>query len=81
MNDIVALVEGGADVNAIGDMGNTPLDEAVDQAHAGAVKFLLDRGAKRDVLNEFGQTPLDITKEKGLAEIPGLIATLQQSRE
>jgi len=75
INDVVALVEGGADVNAAGDMGSTPLHEAVEQAHAKVVKFLLDCGAKRDVLNELGKTPLEIAKEKGLAEIARLIVS------
>lgn len=75
INDVVALVEGGADVNAAGDMGSTPLHEAVEQAHARVVKFLLDCGAKRDVRNELGETPLEIAKEKGLAEIAGLIVS------
>ena len=70
MNDFVALVEGGADVNAIGDMGSTPLQEAVEQAHAKVVKFLLDCGAKRDVQNELGQTPLEIARKRGWPKLP-----------
>ncbi|HEY6370814.1 MAG TPA: ankyrin repeat domain-containing protein [Candidatus Sulfotelmatobacter sp.] len=70
MNDIVALVEGGADVNAIGDMGSTPLHEAVEQAHAGAEKFLLDRGAKRDVLKSSDKHGSILPKKRGWLKFP-----------
>ena len=64
MEEIEALVEGGADVNAVGELGCTPLHEAVGQGHIEVVKFLLEHGASRDVKSEFG-TSLEIAKAKG----------------
>jgi ankyrin repeat protein len=63
--DVIALVEGGADVNAVGDLGSTPLHEAVEQGRVQIVKFLLEQGAVPKVKNELGKTALDIAQEKG----------------
>src|ERR1700730_10325939 len=73
MEDIVALVKGGADVNAIGDLGSTPLHEAVERGHVKAVEFLLERGASPNVKNEFGKTPGDVARDKGRDDIVRLL--------
>jgi ankyrin repeat protein len=74
MEEIEALVAGGADVNAIGDMGSTPLHEAVETGHTAAVKFLVEHGSRTDVRNAFGRTPLDIAEIDGHSEIVTLLA-------
>ena len=56
------LVEKGADVNAVGENGWTPLHGA---AYVGAdefVQFLVDRGATLDVIDVFLQTPWSIAE-------------------
>ncbi len=74
IEEIEALVAGGADVNAIGDMGSTPLHEAVETGHTAAAKFLVEHGSRTDVRNAFGRTPLDIAEIDGHAEIVTLLS-------
>ena len=59
IDEITALIEGGADVNAPGELSNTPLHEAVGQGHLEAIKALLAHGALVDKKNELGQSPID----------------------
>ncbi|MBI3380495.1 MAG: ankyrin repeat domain-containing protein [Aquabacterium sp.] len=56
--EVQALLRGGADVRAVGDMGNLALHDAIDAGSLPAVQLLLDAGSPLDVSNEFGQTPL-----------------------
>ena len=56
---IEMLVRAGADVDAAGELGCTPLYEAVGQGHA-AARRLLDAGASPHLRNEyFGSTPAE----------------------
>jgi ankyrin repeat protein len=73
MEEIVALVEAGADVNAPGDLANTALHEVVGQGQTEAIKFLLESGASISAENEFGQTPLDIARLKGRDDVVKLL--------
>jgi len=59
MDEIAALVAGGADVNAIGDLGNTPLHEGAALGYLDVVKFLLANGASPDKKNEFDESVID----------------------
>jgi|ERR1700740_3810682 len=47
MDEIVALVAAGADVNAPGDLASTPLHQAVSQEHLPATNFSLTTGHPR----------------------------------
>jgi ankyrin repeat protein len=69
MEEIAALVEGGAEVNAPGDLGNTPLHEAVGQGHMVAVQYLVDHGASPYAQNEFGETPIDKAQQANRHDI------------
>lgn len=60
LDEILALLEGGAYIDAPGEHGNTALHEAVMQGHAPAVKLLLDYGARQDLKNDWGQTAMDV---------------------
>src|SRR5260221_13020251 len=60
MEEIEALVEGGADVNVIGDMGSTPLHDAALGGQAEAGRFLLEHGARSNVKDKFWRTSLDV---------------------
>lgn len=73
LEEIEALVAGGADVNATGELGNTPLHEAVGQSHIEGVRFLLEHGASRSVTNEMGETPLTIAELQRRPEIAALL--------
>ena len=54
------LVDRGADVNAAGEHGWTPLHGAAYKGVDGVVQFLVQHGARIDVFDEYGQTPLSI---------------------
>jgi ankyrin repeat protein len=69
---IQLLLEAGADINTIGDMGSTALHNAVSQGRVEAVKYLLNAGASKQIKDEFGQTPEDRARQLGLEEIVSL---------
>src|SRR5262245_46696664 len=60
VEEVVALLDGGAAINARGERGNTALHEATGQGHLPVVKLLLERGASPELRNEDGRTPADI---------------------
>jgi uncharacterized protein len=62
LDDVLALIEGGADVNAVGDLGYTPLHHAAEDGHSEILNLLLGHGANVNAKNEFGQTPLDLAR-------------------
>jgi len=64
------LIEHGANVNAAGQFGWTPLHAAAYQGLNDSIEYLVSKGAKIDQKDNFGQTPLSIsmsvlTKEIG----------------
>jgi len=59
------LVAAGADVNAVGDMDQTPLHVAICLEDRDMIKLLLSAGAKLTLRSEFGKTPLEEADEKG----------------
>ena len=73
MEEIEALVEGGADVNVVGDMGSTPLHDAALGGNPEAVRFLLEHGARSNVKDEFGRTALDVACLHGRSDIVALL--------
>jgi ankyrin repeat protein len=62
LDDLIALIEGGADVNAAGDLGCAPLHLAASRGLSALVKVLLVHGADVSAKNEFGQTPIDLAR-------------------
>jgi ankyrin repeat protein len=52
------LIEHGADVNARGKSGSTPLGEAALKGRVELARLLLEHGARVDAVNRFGSTPL-----------------------
>lgn len=73
LEEIYALLDGGADINAPGELGYTALHEAVSQGHIDAVHVLLEFGARTDIRNEFGDTPADIASMRSRNEILDLL--------
>jgi ankyrin repeat protein len=64
------LLEHGADVNAVGEFGWTPLHAASYQGLTDVIELLVSKGAKLETKDKLGQTPLSIslsvlTKEAG----------------
>lgn len=58
------LLERGADVNAVGGGGATPLHLAAARGDVPLIDLLLARGAERTETDD-GQTPLDLATERG----------------
>jgi uncharacterized protein len=71
--DIQTLVDAGANVNAEGDIGNTPLHGAALRGKTRAAEKLLQLGANDKAHNQFGETPLDVAKNGGHREIVALL--------
>lgn len=59
------LLERGADVNAKGNGGMTPLYIAARNGNKELVQFLIERGANVTTRNDDGETPCDIAKSTG----------------
>jgi len=55
---VMALVEAGADVNAVDGEGKTPLHHSAFLALVDVSGFLIDRGALTDIADRKGMTPL-----------------------
>ncbi len=62
------LIHAGADVNATGDMDQTPLHIAVSARFLDIVEFLLARGAVQ-TKDAFGYTPLEWAKQMEYTDI------------
>ena len=56
---ITLLLERGADVNAVNDLGETAMHGAAQRGADKVVQLLFDRGARADIKNKRGRTPLD----------------------
>ena len=70
---VEALIEAGADVNAVDDDGSTPLLEAVPNGNIEIVEILLKAGAKRDVQNRHGDTPASTAQRRKHPEIEQML--------
>jgi len=64
LDDVIALVEGGADVNAAGEDGYTPLHWAAQKSLYEIAKVLVSHGADPTAKNEFGKTPMDLARDR-----------------
>lgn len=73
IDEVNALINGGADVNATGECGNTPLHDAVGQGNNEIIKILVDLGCRLTVKNYFGETPFDIAKINNRLDIMELL--------
>ena len=72
--DIVSLlVEGGADVNAAGLSGATPLHDAALKGRVEIAKLLIDKGANVNALNRYNATPLHDAALSGNTEIARIL--------
>lgn len=61
----LALIEAGADVNAVGNVGYTPLHVSAFRDDADMIEKLLYAGADPQVKCEVGKTPLDTATDHG----------------
>ena len=63
-NIVRALIKHGADVNAKGECGYTPLHMACQWGHVELAKILIEHGADQNALNDAGQNAIAYTKGK-----------------
>lgn len=68
---VVALLNSGADINATGEGGATPLMDAANYGNVQIVEILLNRGAKIDVRSSEGEnyTALLVAAERGHTQV------------
>ena len=64
---VQTLIDAGANVNVIGDMGETPLHIAIGQANLTIIALLLAAGARTDIRSEFGETAAEKAIRQGKA--------------
>ncbi|MGL5885584.1 MAG: ankyrin repeat domain-containing protein [Bombilactobacillus sp.] len=74
VEDIEKLILVGADINSIGDLGNTPLHQAILFEKIESVKLLLNYNINANIKNESGETIYEMAKRNGNKEIINLLA-------
>lgn len=73
VDEVRALLEGGADPNVRCEHGVTALHDAVGQGHLEIVALLLQNGANPDIRAEFGGTPQEWAERAGFSKIVALL--------
>lgn len=73
LDEMTALLDGGAHVNARGEHGHTPLLSAVGQGHFEAVRLLLKHGALPTATNDWGSDAFDLARKSGKRDILTLL--------
>jgi len=66
------LVEKGADVNAVNDVGMTPMHYAVQRGSDRIVEYLASKGARFDIKNKQGRTAAEIARGRTAALVKQL---------
>ncbi len=69
LDNVRALLDGGADVNGTDALGQTPLLAASYTGQAAMVRLLLENGADRNAQNFEGKGALQLATELGFAEV------------
>jgi ankyrin repeat protein len=67
-----ALVEKGADVNAVNDLGMTPMHYAVQRGADRIIEYLASKGARFDTKNKQGRSPADLARGRTAALVKQL---------
>ena len=75
---IKVLVETGADVNAVNDLGMTAAHYAVQRGSERIIEYLAGRGAKFDVKNKQGRTAADLARGRTAALVSKLTGASTQ---
>jgi uncharacterized protein len=69
-----ALLDAGADPNAVEHGGFAPLHQAAETGDLGLIRLLLERGAHKHVLDDEGRRPRDLAAAKDHAEAAQLLS-------
>jgi ankyrin repeat protein len=67
------LLEAGAEVNVVQQLGYTPLHSAAFHGNVEIIILLLEAGADIKAKTDEGKTPADVAEEKGFKEIAGVL--------
>jgi ankyrin repeat protein len=73
-----AMVAHGADVNANGANGYTPLHVAASRGNADLVRFLVESGARTGARMDDGKTPADLARDRGHPETARMLDDLSR---
>lgn len=65
-NTVLILLDGGVNINALGENGKTPLLSSIENDKTPTARLLLRRGARFDILDKDGDYPLHLAAGKGL---------------
>ena len=74
LEEVLALLDGGAAIDSRGEHGFTALHHAVSQGHIEVVRVMLERGASIVIHNDWGQTPGDIAVLSARADIAAILS-------
>jgi ankyrin repeat protein len=66
------LVEKGADVNAVNNLGMTPMHYAVQRGVDRIIEYLASKGARFDIKNKQGRTPAELARGRTAALVKQL---------
>jgi ankyrin repeat protein len=66
LKHVKILVENGAGVNFKGDMGYTPLHNAILARHRNIIDYLLSVGSDKNIKNEFGISSREMARDYGI---------------
>jgi uncharacterized protein len=80
VEDLTALISGGADVSAPGDLGQTPLHIAASRGLLDVAEVLLRHSADVHARNEFGQSPIDLARLMSDEQIAELLESVNKFR-
>uniref|UniRef100_A0A383VJ57 Uncharacterized protein n=1 Tax=Tetradesmus obliquus TaxID=3088 RepID=A0A383VJ57_TETOB len=81
LDEVLRLVDDGADVNEVEAAGNTPLHSAAFEGWAEGVELLLQLGAKVNASNNAGDTPWHWAVNMGWAEVAALLEASGASKQ
>ena len=73
VQNVITFLGAGADINAIGEDGYTPLQYATEHNHVELVKLLLEKRADKTIKSSEGETALDMALLLNEVEIQNLL--------